>query len=91
VLLQPSDFKWSSLIFPYASSAVLDTKINRFIRKSGVDATAHDLRATKATDLFTEGLKTEHIQKFYGHKSSVTTQLYIKEPAVVAMDRILKA
>ena len=53
---------------------------NLFSRFGVKDVLSHDFRKTRATNLYyNEQAKLVDVQAFLGHKSLVTTQMYIQE------------
>jgi site-specific recombinase XerD len=61
--------------------AHISEKVAEWIRASGVEATAHCLRHTMATDMLRGGAHLRDVQQALGHVSLATTQRYL--PLVV--------
>jgi len=54
----------------------LSQNFNDFLRRSGVDATAHQLRHRFATSLYAEGRDIRMVQEMLGHADLSTTAVY---------------
>lgn len=59
------------------SPAYVSTLVARWIRAAGVEATAHALRHTAATDMLRSGAHLRDVQAALGHVSLSTTQRYL--------------
>lgn len=55
----------------------VSTLVARWLRDGGVDATAHQLRHTAATDMLRSGAHLRDVQAALGHASLQTTQRYL--------------
>lgn len=55
----------------------VSTLVARWLRDAGVDATAHQLRHTAATDMLRSGAHLRDVQAALGHASLSTTQRYL--------------
>jgi site-specific recombinase XerD len=58
-------------------ASYVSTLVARWIRAAGVEATAHALRHTAATDMLRSGAHLRDVQAALGHVSLSTTQRYL--------------
>lgn len=58
-------------------ASYISTLVARWIRATGVNATAHQLRHTAATDMLRSGAHLRDVQHALGHVSLSTTQRYL--------------
>lgn len=73
------------------SPAHVSARLNRYLRSVGIDATAHQLRHTFATELLHVSGNIYAVQKMLGHSDASTTSVYAQlrdEDAAEAMGKL---
>jgi integrase/recombinase XerD len=67
------------------SPADVSDKVAAHLRRCGLEATAHQLRHTFATELYAQTGNIRAVQKILGHASIATTEIYVGVPDAMLM------